>query len=311
MKKTIALFLAIFLIAGLAAIPVSAAPDGPKYGDVKKVNDSDINMSNADKDAAFNTATAIALTTTSTGDDTVATGTVYLVWSDTSYYAYFEINDKTPVSDPDKPAAQQPWVTDSVEYFIDEVNGGEFCEQFRVDRDGVPSYYPQGGAWPNDMMIGVTDISGLDPVPANYMSWSVKTDGDKYYVKMKISKLGNMKAKDVGVNFQINDITEVGGACTNTWPANYTGSSWNSDVFGYVTLVNDPAVVAAAAPAATEPVQEAAPAAVVDTPAVVVAPAPAAAAKTGDCGMILALLALAASAVTITAINSRKSKGNI
>ena len=221
---------------------------------------------------AWANALAIPLTRNSADDATAATGTVYLLWSDKAYYAFFDIKDTTIMGDQGTAATQTPWTEDSVEFFIDPDNAGAHCEQFRVDTQGVPSYYPKDGAWPDDMKIGVTDISGLGAVPANYMSWAEKTDkaNNKYYVKMKITFFPTVTAKDVGVHFQINDIST--GAETNTWPAGNEATSWTADLYGYVTLVNDPAVPpATAAPADTT----AAPAAPATTDAA--APAPAAA----------------------------------
>ena len=296
MKEIISLLLGLILIASLMIVPVSAAPGETKYGDVKKVSDSDIDMSNADKnEPAWANAVQVALGRNRDDDAEKATGTVSLLWSDTAYYAYFEINDKTITSDPDKAATIQPWVTDSVEIFIEPGNAGEFCEQFRVDVDGIPSYYPKDGAWTDDLYIGATAISDCQPVPAGHMTWAVKTEGDKYFVKMKVTYFGSAAAGDVGMHFQINDIDEVGGGNTCTWPTNNEADSWQADAYGWVTLVNEPAYVAPVVveetPAAENPVVD-------DVPAVVT-PSPAPSPATGDNGIVvlIAMVILAGAVV--------------
>ncbi|MCL2772973.1 MAG: CBM9 family sugar-binding protein [Oscillospiraceae bacterium] len=304
MKKFVSLLLVVLMIASVsvvAIIPVSAAADQNKYGDVKKVSDSDINMSDAmNTEPAWANALAIPLTRNSADDATAAHGTVYLLWSDTAYYAFYDITDTTIMGSIGKAEAQSPWIEDSCEFFIDADNAGTFCDQFRVDTQGVPSYYPDAGAWPDDMKIGVTDISGLDPVPANYMSWAVKVDkpNNKYYIKMKITFYSSVTAKDVGVNFQLNDVTDADGTMSNTWAAGNEATSWDVNLYGYVTLVNDPAYVApvtdVAAPADTN-----APAAVADTAAPVAA-TPISAPITGDNSLaIFAVMVIAAAGVVI------------
>jgi hypothetical protein len=84
MKKGIALFLAIILIAALAAVPVSAGPGNKNHGNVKKISDSDINMSNGERDAAWDHALAIPVNI----GDAEASGTTWVLWSDTAYYFY-------------------------------------------------------------------------------------------------------------------------------------------------------------------------------------------------------------------------------
>ena len=293
MKKIISLTVAVILVLSLAIIPVSAAAGEIKYGDVKKVNDSDIDMSNAEKsEPAWENAVKVDIARNRDDDADKATGTVYLLWSDTAYYAYFDITDKTPISDPDKAATIQPWVTDSVEIFIDAGNTGDFCEQFRIDRDNIPSYYPKDGAWTDDLYIGATAISDCEPVPPEHMSWAVKLDGDKYYVKLKVTYFGTVTPGDAGMHFQINDIEEEGGANSCTWPTNNEADSWQADAYGWVTLVDEPAYVAPVA------VDEPAVADTVDDTAMgggdenvhvepAAAPAPVAVPVTGDNGIIV------------------------
>jgi len=307
MKKIIAVLLAAFLVAGIALVPVAAAPGEPSFGSVKKVNDGDIDMGKADmSEPAWANATKVNINHL---DDGEAFGDVYLLWSDTALYAFFDITDITPdATDNGRAQDNCPWEEDSVEWFIDITNGGEHCEQFRVDRFNVPSYYPQGGAWMDDFYIGVTKISDCEPVPPGHMSWAVKVDGNKYYVKMKITFFGNISAGNVGMNFQINN---YGG--TPVWPTNYEGSSWTSDVYWYVTLIEEMAYVAPPpvedVPAAVEetPVAPAAPeagGAVSEDPPSVVFPAPA----TGDCGMIILAVLMVAAAAGIVVFKKHNAK---
>ena len=291
MKKILAVLLVFALLAALAAVPVSAAPGERKYGDVKKVSDADIDMGSANMtEPAWANAAKVNINHL---DDGEASGDVYLLWSDTALYAFFEITDITPdATDNGRAEANAPWEEDSVEWFIDITNGGDHCEQFRVDRFGVPSYYPHQGAWMDDFYIGVTQISDCEPVPPGHMSWAVRVDGNKYYIKMKVTFFGNISAGDVGMNFQINN---YGG--TPVWPTGYEGSSWTPDVYGFVSLVNELAYVPPPPeePAADVPAPAGGGDAAPEPPPV---PKPAAPA-TGDAGMIALIALIAAGAVTL------------
>ena len=301
MKKIISLALAILMMAALLVIPVSAAAGQNKFGDVKKVDDSDIDMNTADmSEPAWENALKVPLERNRDANAAAAKGDVYLLWSDTGYYAYFDITDTTPVSDPSRAANLEPWVTDSVELFIDETNEGAHCEQFRVDRDGSPSYYPKAGEWTAGMLIGATAVSTSDPVPASYMSWKVKAEGDKYYVKLKVTFFESVTAKDVGIHFQINDVEVEGGGNTCTWPAANEADSWASEAYGFITLVNEPAYI---------PVVEVAPAAAADDSAAVSAPVAVAvvsAPQTSDMSIIMAIGTMLTSGAALLISKKRK-----
>ena len=298
MKKSISLVLAILIMATLLLLPVSAASGQTEYGIVKKVEDSDIDMSTADMtEPAWENALKIPLARNRDANAAAAKGDVYLLWSDTGYYAYFNVSDSTPVSDPTRAANLEPWVTDSVEFFIDETNEGAHCEQFRIDRDGVPSYYPKAGEWTAGMLIGATEISTSAPVPAEYMSWKVKAEGNNYFVKMKVTFFDSVTAKDVGVHFQINDVETAGAGNTCTWPTANEADSWASEAYGYITLVNEPAYVEVVEVAQAEVT---APAAAEAAP-VAAAAAPVTAPQTSDAGIaaFAVLMVMGAASVLI------------
>ena len=315
MKKTISLILAVIMISALLAVPVLAGPGNENYGNVKKISDSDINMKNGDRDAAWDYGLAIPV---KTGDSDYANGTTWVLWSDTALYFFTEVNDSTPVilGTPDDGAYFNAWETDSVEIFI-EVNGakgdinsktlgnaGEHCWQFRIDREGMPSSYQRDGAWTDDFLIG-------SAANKDRFEWAVKVVGNKYYTKHKITFLSAPKPGELGLQIQINDQSDNGYAQIR---ANGASGSWNADEFGFVVLVNEPAIPAPA---------------VVETPAVevvikedtsaqgggqenmnpVVVPAPVTAVNsapaTGNTGIILAVLSLAGSALVLKSKKGR------
>ncbi|MCL1858019.1 MAG: hypothetical protein FWF92_02150 [Oscillospiraceae bacterium] len=302
MKKTIALILAIMIIATMAIIPVSAAPGNENYGNVKKISDSDINMSNGERDSVWDYALAIPVAD-DTGGGTI-TGTTWVLWSDTAFYFYTEVNDPTPVSvdlsDWEDGDYFDAWISDSVEIFIsvegdsgnlDVTPTGNFddaCWQFRIDRDGIPSSYQRNGAWTDDFMCGAS-------VNKDRYEWAVKQDGNKYYTKHKITMLGAPHAGELGLQIQINDLEEEGGGAPQV-RANGASGSWDADQFGYVVLVDEPAYIA---PVVEDtPADEPAPAEVV--PDVIVA-APPPAPTTGDAGIIAfaAIMIIAAAGVVV------------
>ena len=303
MKKTISLILAVLMIAVLFIVPVSAAPGNENFGSAKKISDSDINMGSGEKDAVWDYALAIPVADQTGGGE--INGTTLVLWSDTAFYFYTEVNDPTPVSvdlsgwtDGDYFDA---WVSDSVEVFIvvegeqgdiDAKNVGNYddhCWQFRVDRDGIPSTYQRAGAWTDDFLCGAS-------VNKDRLQWAVKTDGNKYYVKMKILML-TPKAGEVGLQVQINDLQEEGGSAPQV-RANGASGSWDVDQFGYIVLVNEPAYVA---PAVVDEPAADVPAPAVDTPAPApVSPAPSSP-TTGDAGMIIlaGVMIIAAAGVVV------------
>ena len=301
MKKRIASILAVIMIASLAFMPVIAAPGNENYGSVKKISDSDINMSNGERDAAWDHALAIKVADGDAGGGEI-NGTTWVLWSDTAYYFYTEVNDPTPVSVDMSGWTDgeyfDAWISDSVEIFISvegeqgnlEVtpagNYDDHCWQFRVDRDGTPSTYQRSGAWTDDFLCGAS-------LNKDRLQWAVKQDGNKYYVKMKITYLGAPKAGELGMQVQINDLQEEGGAAPQV-RANGASGSWDTDQFGYVVLIDEPAYVA---PVETAPAEEA-PAPSAEEPAPAPAPAPTAP-KTGDTGaaVLAAIMTMAAAGV--------------
>ena len=299
MKKIIALILAVIMISALFVVPVSAAAGNQNFGNVKKVSDSDINMKSGDKDEAFNYALAIPV---KTGDPDYATGTAYVLWSDTAIYIFTEVNDATPflLGQPDDGEYFNAWETDSVEVFI-EVDGdqgdldartmgnaGDACWQFRIDREGMPSSYQRSGAWTDDFLVGSAANKGR-------FEWAAKQDGNKYYTKHKITML-TLKAGEVGLQLQINDLLDEGEEGPQIRLGDI-GGSWNADEYGFVVLVNENAIPAPAVIDVPADVPAVVPAVVEDAPAVV-APAPKPAApKTGDTGIIILAAVMLAGAV--------------
>ena len=316
MKKIIALILAVLLIATLTFIPVSAAPGETKYGNVKKISDSDINMKNADRESVWDFALPVLVNRNNQDDPDGATTTAYMLWSDTSIYVYAEILDNH-IYDQGTEPVQNAWETDSFEVFIDVTNGGDHCHQFRIDRVGHPSSYPKDGDWGTEFIVGAEINTGV-------FEWASKTtSGAKYVTKFKIpaSTLGasGFKAGDVGLHLQINDRDE-GGTQTVTWPANNEASSWDAFAYGFITLIDEPAVPP------PPPVEEAAPAVVEDTAqgggeaadaeiapvieaaAPAPAPAPVSSPTTGNAGMIALALVMMIAALGVVVIRKKTVK---
>jgi hypothetical protein len=304
MRKTVSSLLAVFLIAAMimTIIPVSAAPGNQNFGEVKKISDSDINMRNGERDAAWDHALAIPVNVE--GEPGSATGTAWALWSDTAFYFYVEVNDSTPVvlNNIDDGTFFNAWEPDSVEIFIsvDGIRGdieartpGNFddaCWQFRIDREGMPSTWQRDGAWTDDFLVG-SDFN------RDRFEWAVKTDGNKYYTKFKITWLGAPKPGELGISLQINDRLDEFDATSPQTRANDISGSWDVDQFGYIVLIDEPAIPAAAEP---EPDEEAPVADDGDlgagggTPEVA---APVPAPPTSDMTVFLVVIAIAAAAV--------------
>jgi len=308
MKRTLAILLTLAFLATMIAVPVTASPANNNYGNVLKVNEGDINMGNAEKDAAFAAVSPIAILDRHDGDPgEIATGTAWMVWSDAAYYVYAEVSDPTVF---DNEITANAWETDSFEIFfsfveeyvaVNDVNASR-SYQYRIDRNNFPSSFPHDGDWGDEFLVGSGDnvVHGVGD-NADKFQWSSRQYSGGYAVKFRVSMLGAPKAGEIGMHFQVNDRDEFGGGVAGQpiWPAGNEASSWAVADYGYVTLVDELAIPPAAAdpePAADDgKADDEAPPAVVDTPAP--RPSP----RTSDAGVtaLIALMAIAAAGIVV------------
>jgi len=301
MKRTLAILLTFVFLAATLIIPAVAAPGEPEYAKILKANEGDVNMGNAEKDAVFNTATPIIIDRHNGIDGEIATGIAWMVWTDTAYYVYAEVTDPTVYDNEQKDSA---WETDSFEIFIDMdgsseagslapgANDGVRAMQFRVDRNGIPSSYPSDGDWGSQFIVGAD-------VNADMFQWAARQYSGGYAVKFRVASLGAPKAGELGLQFQINDRDEFGGGIEGQPTRQGYGTesdSWDVFAYGFVTLIDEPAIPAADPEPAGDDGKEA------DEPAPAAEPAARPASpRTGDAGMIaiIALMAIAAAGIVV------------
>ena len=273
MKKALA-FLLMFAI--IAVIPAAAAPGEVEYARILRVDDGQIDMSHGNKDEAFNTATPITVDRNRDGDPDGATALVYMVWSEAALYVFAEITDNHVYDQ--MGIVANAWETDSFEVFVDMGdsepesiaplgNLGLRAMQYRIDRFGYPSSFPSDGDWGSQFLVGYGDnVAHGAGDNADIFEWAISGGGtasSNYSVKFRLFRHAPISPGEVGIHFQINDRNEFGEQ-TVIWPDyGNTADSWEVEAYGFVTLVDEPAIAPAAAepepeaPAADEPAEEA------------------------------------------------------
>ena len=158
-----------------------------------------------------------------------ATGTAKLLYSGGKLYVFAKVMDED-VRDPDQEMRESsPWRTDSFEVFINLDNDDNVyaVKQYRTDNGGWPSVYDQNG------------LKAYGPSAADkYFEYAAKKDVSGYCVEVAIPV--DAEGKDIGVNFQINDVNT--SAEELTWAMVYSEAvgggtdSWSVAVYPYLSL---------------------------------------------------------------------------
>ena len=158
-----------------------------------------------------------------------ATGTAKLLYSGGKLYVFAKVMDED-VRDPDQEMRESsPWRTDSFEVFINLENDDNVyaVKQYRTDNGGWPSVYDQNG------------LKAYGPSAADkYFEYAAKKDVSGYCVEVAIPV--DAEGKDIGVNFQINDVNT--SAEELTWAMVYSEAvgggtdSWSVAVYPYLSL---------------------------------------------------------------------------
>ena len=220
MKKALTVLTALTLIFMLTAIiTASANVNGGYLGDVPRTAVK-INV-DGERDTIYNYGLAVDVKYEK-DREVMATGVVTLLFSDGTLYAYAEVED-SDVKEPSEEAhTTTPWHSDSFEVFINIPNNNNVYDimQYRIDWTGWPSVY---------------DKNGLEAYGQKY---AAKRTAAGYCTEFAIPV--DAAGKDIGVNFQINDM--YGDDNTLTWAMVYseaiqTGTdSWAVNIYPYLSL---------------------------------------------------------------------------
>jgi len=300
MKKTIAILLAAILTLSLMAVPAVAHKDNASYGDVPK--SADAITIDGTKDAVYDKGLRLDINRKyepyDWSPDTTSTGVAWLVWQDGFLYIYAEINKAIgallPVGDY-MDQSGQPWMTDSLEVFLDWPNdseGGEF-DQYRIDAYGYRSFQNN---FTGDNSYG-QDENISDGV---FEGKARNIDSNNYAVEFKIPLQTNPGS--IGLLLQINEMWDE-----STRSVVFSGSS-TGEANSWVPIEADYIVLAATEVTAVEPVVEDVPAAVgggSDAPEQPVIPTTPSAPKTNDAGAAALVMLIAAAAAGLVLFKKR------
>ena len=304
MKKFISAVTVIFLLFALLAVPVLAHKDNASYGDVPK--SADAITIDGDKDAVYDKGLKLEMSRQYEpfGDEETDTrGTAYVLWQDGFLYVFGEIKQSflQDAGEAEEKQSGSPWECDSLEVFLDftnEAEGGD-CDQFRIDAWGYRSFEQRTTTGDNSYGGDASTADGV-------FEGAAKINGTNYNVEFKIPfQHPSGAGSNLGFLLQINDMT-ADGPRSMVFTSSSMGESrsWEAGEYDYIALsANEVTAVEAVAepePAVGGGEEAAAEVAPVITAAVTAVP-------TGDAGMILAVLALLASA-GVFALRTRKNR---
>ena len=293
MKKIIGLIVAALLVGSIMITPVLAFSGNGSYGDVPK--SADVIVIDAVKDDVYDLGLRLDINRKyepyDWSPDTGSTGVAWILWQDGFLYVYSEINKAIgPLLSADEYNNQsgEPWMTDSLEIFLDPPNEGEDSEQYRIDSTGWRSF--------ENRFEGISsyneDESAADGI---FEGKARRIDGSSYAVEYKIP-IAKGAGDALGFLLQINEIWDDGTrSVVFSASLNPESNSWAAIEYDYIVLsASEVTAVVAAEPEPEAP-------APVDTPAAEAPAAPVQAPPTADPISLLVLGSLVSAAGIIIA----------
>lgn len=213
------------LALALLATGVSAHTNGGLLGDIPSTTEA-VTV-DGKKDAIYDYGLAVDIDQKLGTSEVKATAKAWLVYKDGNVYVYAEVKDADVVEPDAATQTSAPWTTDSLEVFINSSNSDNNADtmQYRIDNVGFGCAYNQSGT------------AEYGPGKADkYFTYACKPSDAGYNVEFCIP----VEGKEVGINFQINDMSSDGSA--QTWAMPYskvTGAgpnSWVAAEYPYVTI---------------------------------------------------------------------------
>ncbi|MCL2773332.1 MAG: hypothetical protein FWD71_08265 [Oscillospiraceae bacterium] len=302
MKKTISILIVAILIFSILTVPALAYNANKSFGDVPKSSDA-ITVDGV-KDAIYDQGLQIPLDIDNQYSEgpTATRGNAWLLWQDGFLYVFVSVTDSYIMAQDADTESNSPWMTDSVEVFLDPDNNSEDTNsaQFRIDAYGYRSF---------ENRFDGTNSYGGDATTANGVyDGAAKMTANGYDVEFKLP-ITKAAGAQIGLMLQINDMQsdDTTRCMVFSHQSVVTDGNMSWNPIGYDYIVLSATAVTAAAPETTAAPDTAAPAA---TDAAVAAPSPAPAAPapaTGDTGIIFALIALVGS-TSVLVLKSRKNR---
>lgn len=220
MKKTL---LAIPVAAALLATGAAAHTNGGLLGDIPSTTEA-VKV-DAKKDAIYDKGLTVNVDQQNGNTAVRATAVAKAVYNGGKLYVYAEVKDAEVITPTADAQNKSPWTTDSFEVFINPNNNDNNKEthQYRIDNAGFPSYYNQNG---------VADYGSK--ADSHFTYAAAKIDGG-YAVEFCIP----VESKEIGINFQVNDVVKSGAQALAMAPSKVTGKgsgSWTPTEYPYVTI---------------------------------------------------------------------------
>ena len=209
-----------------------ASDIGEKKGDVPKIEKGQIAIDGA-KDAAYDNALVVDINQFLTGSQTGTYGKAYMLWADGEYYLLVEVVDADVCKPTETSHNEHPWTTDSVEIFYDFGNEHEdLVQQFRIDCEGYPSYYVEGGGY---------YAYGPEDAAEYFDEYAAQRTAQGYNIEMLVNlkdyNLG--EGMSIGLQLQINDVIKSNleaTAAIYNMASSMNAGSWDADMYDYITL---------------------------------------------------------------------------
>ena len=227
MKKILVVILTLVLLFSSLSMVASARYNNEELGVLIKIDkDTDI-LLDGEKDEVYKNGLHIYLDRFLTNDKSGCSGQAWLVWKQGFLYAFVDIDD-SEINEPDPVGEEkEPWMYDSVEFFVDAKNEGDFAYQYRIGVTGFLSVFENGK--------GIA--YGKDQSNQYFEGATVLTDnGYTCEFKIPVEKMG--VGKGIGIQFQINDIVGSRRVVIMSRDSKHA-SSWAVFDFDYITLADE------------------------------------------------------------------------
>jgi Domain of unknown function (DUF1083). len=294
MKKILSIVFAVCLIMSAMSVASFAAAGGANFGSIPKTSDAIV--LDGIKDAVYDSGLILKVdargpdSAHGSEPDTTTTGVVYVVYTDGFIQIFGEMTDSTVIPQNADKDLGEPWMTDSLEVFLDYGNKSETPLQYRISSYNYPSYQ-----FPDVNSYG-TEMSGTVGV----FEWAAKQTATGYTTEFKIP--ATISAGDqIGFLLQINDMVDESTRACVYVKSTLEPDSWTPDLYDYITVSADSVtgvvIEEIAAPVEAAPVEAAA------APA---ATAPVTAAQTSDMNVIMAIGTMLTSGAALLISKKRK-----
>jgi hypothetical protein len=304
MKKTVSILIVAVMIFSILSVPVFANSANKSFGDVPKSSDT-ITVDGV-KDAIYDQGLQIPLDIDNQYSEgpTTTRGNAWLLWQDGFLYVFVSVTDSYIMAQDADTESNSPWMTDSVETFLDPDNNttddsDTNSAQYRIDAYGYRSF---------ENRYDGTNSYGGDATTANgVFDGAAKITAAGYDVEFKIP-ITKTAGDSMGLLLQINDMqSDDTTRCmvfSHQSVVTDGNMSWHPAGYDYIVLSAN--AVTAVAPETTAAPDTDAPISVISAPppaAAVTTNAP----PTGDTGIIIAVIALIGS-FSVLVWKSRKDR---